>query len=504
MMMGKVMLVGAGPGDAGLITVRGLKALRSADVIVYDHLGCESLLNESRKEARWIYAGKEAGNHYLRQEETNDLLIRLAREGQTVVRLKGGDPFIFGRGGEEGLALKAAGVPFEVIPGVSSCYSVPALAGIPITYRKLSSAFHVITAHEDQSKDSSVIDYDLLAKEKGTLIFLMGLGRLGLIADRLMAGGKAPETPAAVITSGTTGHQRQITGPLCEIADRARQAGLTPPGILVVGPVAGLSEQLMPENRGRLAGRRILVTAHEGTGARLAERIREEGGEPVCLSLIDIRPREDFRAAQLMDRLQGPAWFVFTSRNGVDLFFDSLIREGIDYRLLAGVRFAVIGKGTAGALKDRGFCPDLVPEKACSQSLAEALCDRILAEGNADGGPMVYLLRAREASAIPAARLRESGIRFTECPLYETISLTERAFQLRRALAGVDAVTFCSSSAVTAFVRLLGEERIPMPACCYIGSVSAEAGRSLGLPVDQVAESYDLDGLVAALGEMES
>ena len=487
----KVYLIGAGPGDTGLITMKGIEALKEADVIVYDHLASASLLNETKDAAEWIDAGKFAGNHRMKQSEIEQLLIEKAMAGHVVARLKGGDPFIFGRGGEEALALTAAGIDYEVIPGVSSVYSAPAYAGIPITHRGKASSFHVITGHEDPAKGESSLDYDILAREEGTLVFLMGLSRLRQISDQLIEKGKDARTPAAVIASGTTARQRCVTADLSRIAETAEEASIQPPAILVVGDVVNLKEAVDWQQPGPLSGRKILVTATEIIARPLAEHIRRLGGEPVVMSLIGVKGQE-MSSIKAVLTSPGKRWLVFTSRNGVRFFFEQMKKEQVDIRSLGDSRIAVMGAGTRKELENWGCYADLVPEQSCSESLAKALC------AHAEPDEAICLFRAEEASDVLTKRLREKQYRVVDIPTYRTEIMWKKWELLREMLEDVDAVTFCSVSAVSAFVQMTeGHDLVAKTIC--IGPVTAQAAKKAGLHIDKVAEQYDLEGLTEAL-----
>lgn len=488
---GKVYLIGAGPGDTGLITMKGMEALKEADVVVYDHLASSSLLNETKDEAEWIDAGKFAGNHRMKQSEIEQLLIEKAMAGHVVARLKGGDPFIFGRGGEEALALTAAGIEYEVIPGVSSAYSAPAYAGIPITHRGKASSFHVITGHEDPAKGESSLDYDILAREEGTLVFLMGLSRLRQISDQLIEKGKDARTPAAVIASGTTARQRCVTADLSRIAETAEEASIQPPAILVVGDVVSLKEAVDWQQPGPLSGRKILVTATEIIARPLAEYIRRLGGEPVVMSLIGVKGQEMSRIKAVLTS-PGKRWLVFTSRNGVRFFFEQMKKEQVDIRSLGDSRIAVMGAGTRKELENWGCYADLVPEQSCSESLAKALC------AHAEPDEAICLFRAEEASDVLTKRLREKQYRVVDIPTYRTEIMWKKRELLREMLEDVDAVTFCSASAVSAFVQMTAGHDLVAKTIC-IGPVTAQAAKKAGLHIDKVAEQYDLEGLTEAL-----
>ncbi len=488
---GKVYLIGAGPGDTGLITMKGIEALKEADVVVYDHLASASLLNETKDAAEWIDAGKFAGNHRMKQSEIEQLLIEKAMAGHVVARLKGGDPFIFGRGGEEALALTAAGIDYEVIPGVSSAYSAPAYAGIPITHRGKASSFHVITGHEDPTKENSSLDYEILAREEGTLVFLMGLSKLHQISERLIANGKDAHTPAAVIASGTTARQRCVTADLSRIAETAEEASIQPPAILVVGDVVNLKEAVDWQQAGPLSGRKILVTATEIIARPLAEYIRRLGGEPVVMSLIGVKGQEMSRIKAVLTS-PGKRWLVFTSRNGVRFFFEQMKKEQVDIRSLGDSRIAVMGAGTRRELENWGCYADLLPEQSCSESLAKALC------AHAEPDEAICLFRAEEASDVLTKRLREKQYRVVDIPTYRTEIMWKKRELLREMLEDVDAVTFCSASAVSAFVQMTeGHDLVAKTIC--IGPVTAQAAKKAGLHIDKVAEQYDLEGLTEAL-----
>lgn len=488
---GKVYLIGAGPGDTGLITMKGIEALKEADVVVYDHLASASLLNETKDAAEWIDAGKFAGNHRMKQSEIEQLLIEKAMAGHVVARLKGGDPFIFGRGGEEALALTAAGIDYEVIPGVSSAYSAPAYAGIPITHRGKASSFHVITGHEDPTKENSSLDYEILAREEGTLVFLMGLSKLHQISERLIANGKDARTPAAVIASGTTARQRCVTADLSRIAETAEEASIQPPAILVVGDVVNLKEAVDWQQPGPLSGRKILVTATEIIARPLAEYIRRLGGEPVVMSLIGVKGQE-MSSIKAVLTSPGKRWLVFTSRNGVRFFFEQMKKEQVDIRSLGDSRIAVMGAGTRKEMENWGCYADLVPEQSCSESLAKALC------AHAEPDEAICLFRAEEASDVLTKRLREKQYRVVDIPTYRTEIMWKKRELLREMLEDVDAVTFCSASAVSAFVQMTeGHDLVAKTIC--IGPVAAQAAKKAGLHIDKVAEQYDLEGLTEAL-----
>lgn len=517
---GKVWLIGAGPGDPGLVSVKGISCLRQADVVIYDHLAASGLLNEVRDDAKLIYAGKQAGSHYLRQEETNQLLVKYAREGKNVARLKGGDVFIFGRGGEEGMALFNAGIDFEVIPGISSAYAVPAYQGIPVTHRGVASSFHVITGHEDAAKGAPALDYGTLAREEGTLVFLMGLKNLPAICEKLIAHGKDKKTPAAVLSQGTTARQAMVTGPLDSIAKIAENEGIKTPAITVVGDVTRLHEALSWYDRRPLSGKRVLLTATKPMAAAMADKLMGLGAEPVAFSLIQTKPVADGAVEEAYRTLEDYTWLVFTSRNGVDVFFEGLRRRRIDMRRLSRQKFAAIGDGTAKALEAYGIYCDYIPKEYTSAAMAK---DWVPALGSGD---KVLLLRARQASPVLLEGLKAHGIAFNAVALYETKEDWRKAPELLRILPEVDYVTLCSASAAAAFYKMInsGEslenlkhhentcgskdtysygnaaEKMPeLPKLICIGPVTARAAKSLGLEVCKTADVYNIDGLIECM-----
>jgi len=499
--VGKVWLVGAGPGDPGLITVAGLEALRLADVVVYDRLVSPLLLSHARPDAELVFVGKEGGGESASQEEIERLLIARAREGKRVVRLKGGDPFVFGRGGEECLALAEAGVPFEVVPGVTSAVAVPAYAGIPATHRGLSSSLAIVTGHEDPTKEESALRWERLATATDTLVVLMGTRTLPRLVEELIAHGRPPDTPVAVIRWGTTPEQETVTGTLADIVARVEAAGLRPPTVLVVGEVVRLRERLAWFEARPLFGRRVLVTRARHQAGKLSRQLLEAGALPVEVPVIEIEPLPEGPAtAAALRRLAEGAyrWAVFTSANAVEVFFRLLESRGRDARALAGVRVAAIGPGTAQALRSQGIVPDLLPGEYIAEGLAAALSPHLRP------GDGVLLPRAEEARPDLVEALAAVGARVDVLPLYRA-RLPERVPQealamLRR--GQIDAVVFTASSTVRNLVALLGPdaESLQRTTLACIGPVTAATVREvLGRSPDVVAEEYTMAGLVDAL-----
>ncbi len=497
---GFVSLVGAGPGDPDLLTIGGAARLAEAEVVVYDRLANPALLSHARPGAELIYVGKTTDRHTMTQDQINALLVELGLAGKRVVRLKGGDPFVFGRGGEEAEALIAAGVPFEVVPGVTSSIAAPAYAGIPLTHRSLASSFAVITGHEDPSKDATSIDWARLANGADTLVFLMGTGRLAEIAEQLIAHGRDAATPAAVIEWGTLPRQRTATGTLATIAGAVRAAGIEPPAVTVVGEVARLRDELRWFDTRPLFGKRVLVTRTRRQASDLSRALAAQGAEPVELPVIEIVPSHDERelgyAIEVL-KSSGYQWVVFTSANAVELFLGHVRGAGLDARAFARARIAAIGPGTAEALAREGLRADLVPERFVAEGLLDAFASRVMR------GQRVLLPRAEGAREVLVDGLLAMGASVRELTLYRA-AVPERpgAEALRRLRAGeIDAVTFASSSSVRNLIAMLGGDPAPLRTAVIaaIGPVTAAAVREAGLEVSVTAGRYTIDGLVEAL-----
>ena len=488
-MSGIVYLVGAGPGDPGLMTRRSLELIASADAILYDRLIPPGALDGARRDAELRYVGKEPGAAALSQEETNALLVELGRAGKRVVRLKGGDPFVFGRGGEEAEALAAAGVAFEVVPGVTAGVAAPAYAGIPVTHRDAASAVAFVTGHEDPSKPDSALDWEALARFPGTLVFYMGVKRLPLIAERLTAAGRDPGEGAAVIERGTYPGQRAVVDTLGGIAARVEAEEIRAPAITVVGAVAELRDTLAWLERRPLHGEVVAVTRARAQASGLADRLRGLGAEVVETPAIRIEPRPvegEVRAA--IDRIREYALVCFTSPNGVHLFFDALTG---DSRLLSGATVAAIGPGTAAALVQHGIRADVVPERFVAEGLVDALA------GIEVAGRRVLVARAAEARSVLPDSLRERGAEVDDVALYDTVAEPLDEAQLA-ALDRATYVTFTSSSTV----RFLIDSGARPPAgarIASIGPVTSATAEEHDLTIDVEAERHDIDGLVDAL-----
>jgi uroporphyrinogen III methyltransferase / synthase len=490
---GVVYLVGAGPGDPGLMTARSLELIAAADAIFYDRLIPPGALDGARSEAELVYVGKQPGVPSVPQEEIGERLIEAAREGKSVVRLKGGDPFVFGRGGEEGEALREAGVEFEVVPGVTAGVAATAYAGIPVTHRDDASAVAFVTGHEDPHKEASAIDWPALARFPGTLVFYMGVKRLGENAAALIDAGRDPEEPAAAIERGTWPGQRTVTATLGTIAEAVAREQVKAPALIVVGEVARRREELEWLERRPLHGRRVVVTRARAQASGFAATLRGLGAEVVELPAIRIEPRIENEEVQKVAGALGIYELVcLTSPNGVRLLFEAMENAGLDARALAGVTVAAIGPGTARALAERGVLADVVPERFVAEGLLEALEDHEV------DGARVLVARAYEARDVLPDALRERGAEVDVVALYETVREQPGDDEIEAA-QGADYVTFTSSSTVTNLTEALGD-RFPTGArIVSIGPITSETARGAGLTVDVEAERHDIDGLLEAL-----
>ena len=488
--VGRVYLVGAGPGDPGLLSARALELIAKADVILYDRLIPPAALDGARPDAELLFVGKQGGGESVPQEQTEHLMVERASAGQTVLRLKGGDPFVFGRGGEEALRLRDAGIPFEVVPGVTAGVAAAAYAGIPVTHRGLASAVALITGHEDPGKDRSSIDWAALAAFPGTLVFYMGVRQLPHIATSLIDAGRPPSEPAAVVERGTLPEQRTVTGTLATIAERVQAEGVRPPSITVVGAVAELAGRLAWRAPLPLSGRTVAVTRARAQASGLARRLRELGAHVVQAPVIRIQPLAD-RGDPPLD-LTIYDLVCLTSPNGVDCLFGRLAAAGLDARALAGARVAAIGPGTARALAEHGITADIVPERFVAESLVKALAEVPVERA--------LIARAREARDVLPEALRARGAAVDVWDLYETVAEPLSAGALAAARAA-DYVTFTSSSTVRCFLdAAAGEAGLsPWSRIVSIGPVTSATLREHGLEPHVEAARHDVEGLVQAL-----
>ena len=494
---GVVYLVGAGPGDPGLITVRGLELLKSAEVVMYDRLVDERFLSKVPAGAEMIDVGKVRGQRGGRQGETNDLLVKKAREGKRVVRLKGGDPFVFGRGGEEAQSLAEAGIRFEVVPGVTSAGAAPAYAGIPLTYRGLASSVAIVTGSEAPEKGGGSVPWGVLANTKGTLVILMGRENLQTIAESLLRHGQNPNTPVALVQWGTETYQRTVVGTLKDIGTRACREQLDSPIVVVVGDVVNLREKLRWFDTRPLFGKRILVTRSRAQASTLTDLLLREGATALEVPTIEISPLDDYKELDgALSGLSEYAWVVFPSANVVDVVFERLARAGHDTRVFGCTRVAAIGSATAARLKAQGIIADFVPREFVSESVAEGLRTYITV------GERVLLPQADISRDSLLEGLSASGANVHAVTAYKTSVPRDSAEQVKEILAdGIDAATFTSSSTVKNLIELIGEnlDLLTGVKIACIGPITAEAVRESGLKPDIVAKQYTVSGLVDAL-----
>ncbi|WP_159881138.1 uroporphyrinogen-III C-methyltransferase [Paenibacillus puerhi] len=504
-----VYLVGAGPGDPKLITLRGLEAIQRADVVVYDRLANPRLLRHMKPGAEKIFVGKLPDKHMMKQEEINQLLVDLALQGKTVTRLKGGDPSVFGRVGEEAELLADNGIPFEIVPGITSAIAVPAYAGIPVTHRDFTSSFSIVTGHEYKNKTYSSVNWPNVAQASGTLIFLMGVANLETICAQLVEGGKSPDTPVALIRWGTWMEQETLTGTLTDIVEKVRTAGFQSPAVTIVGEVVKLRSKLAWFEKKPLFGRRILVTRARSQASVLVGQIEERGGEAVEFPVIRTQPPTGQEAQeardQALENLHTFDWVIFTSVNGVEAFFDRLKELRRDIRSLAGARLMAVGPKTAAALEARGLFVEAIPPVYQGEALFETLAPRL------QPGERVLLATADIARTTLPDKLKEHGMDVVKIDIYENVLETDGGDEvlglLRQGMIHI--ITFTSSSTVTNLVQALKrlgvEEPLELLQGCQIaciGPLTAQTAEKLGLRVDYMAEEATVDSLVLSmLGE---
>jgi uroporphyrinogen III methyltransferase/synthase len=497
---GHVYLVGAGPGDPELITLKGKNCIEKADVLVYDYLASPALLAYARENAELIYVGKKGGDHTLKQHEINQLLVDKAGPGQIVTRLKGGDPFIFGRGGEEVEVLVEAEISFEVVPGVTSAVAAPAYAGIPLTHRKFTSTLAFVTGHEDPQKSTSSINWQALATGIGTLVFFMGVKNLPNIVEQLTRHGMSADTLVGLVRWGTTTRQVTVTGTLDNIVERATAAKLKAPAIIVVGDVVGLRDTMQWFEKKPLMGKRIVVTRARQQASDLVTALQAAGAECLECPTIQIEPPADWKALDLViDKLDEYHWIVFTSVNGVGYFFKRLFERGKDVRALHHIRTACIGPATAERLADYGLSCDILPETYRAESVVAAF------EKQDVKAKLILLPRAQEARPILPETLTAMGAQVDEITVYRTQIAQDNVATLLESLAAqnIDCITFTSSSTVKNFKRLIPESDFPkllesVKIAC-IGPITADTAKELGFDVHIMADTYTIPGLVEAL-----
>ncbi|MBQ2087019.1 MAG: uroporphyrinogen-III C-methyltransferase [Selenomonas sp.] len=500
-MAGMVYLVGAGPGDYRLISMKAVDCLKMADVVVYDRLADDRILRWAPAEAEYIYVGKASSNHTMKQEDINQLLVDKAKEGKCVVRLKGGDPFVFGRGGEEGLLLRQNNLPFEIVPGITSAISVPAYAGIPVTHRAVATSFAVVTGHEDPTKGESNMRWEHLAMGVDTLVFLMGVANLPHITSKLIENGRSADTPAAVIRWGTKPEQRTLITTVGKAAEDVAKNGIKPPAIFIVGEVVKLRDSLQWfDNLAQrpLFGKRILVTRARSQASKLTAKLENLGAEVIEVPAITITDPVDLYAAldQAIGQLQDYHWVMFTSANGVKHFFARLLQAGKDARALGYAKIAAIGSATAAELKKYGLVADVVPGEYRAEGIIEAM------KGKLPPHAKILLPRAEEAREILPEKLREMGAEVDVVSAYRTVCAAADGEALTSELneGRIDMVTFTSSSTVKNLVNIIGSADLlnGVKTAC-IGPVTADTAKSLGIEPDIIAKEYTIDGLVEAI-----
>lgn len=499
-MKGKVYLVGAGPGDPGLITRKGLECIKKADVLIYDYLASPILLQYAPKRAEVIYVGKKGSDHTLPQDKINSLIKEKAKKGFIVTRLKGGDPFIFGRGGEEAEVLIKAQIPFEVVPGVTSAIAAPAYAGIPLTHREFTSTVAFVTGHEDPTKKRSSIEWEALAKGIGTIVFLMGVKNLPHITNSLIGHGMNPDTPTALIRWGTTHKQTVVDGTLDNIVDRVREVGLKPPAIIVVGQVVSLRKTMKWFENKPLAGKKIVITRARGQASKLATLFSELGAECLECPTIKIVPTDNWKPLDnAIENILLYDWLIFTSVNGVSFFFERLFAKGKDTRALGNLKIAVIGPATEKRLFDFGIKSDIVPESYRAESIIEAFTKEDIKSKK------ILLPRAKDARAVLPLELTNLGAVVDEIEIYcaekEFFNVDALLQQLEK--KSIDLVTFTSSSTVKNFRSLIPDEKFDSlmqdVTIASIGPITTDTAKQLGFNVHITAKSFTIEGLCEAV-----
>lgn len=500
-MKGKVYLVGAGPGDYKLLTLKGLECIRKADVIVYDRLANINYLKEAKKGCEFINVGKASSHHLLPQDQINRLIADKALEGKIVTRLKGGDPYVFGRGGEEGELLKAEGIEFEVVPGVTSAIGGLCYAGIPITHRDHASSFHVITGHlRKDGKENPEINWNALANMKGTLVFLMGVSNLKNISENLIKEGMSKDTPVAFVSWATRYNQRVVTATLEDAYEVAIREEVKPPTLIVVGTVVNLRDTLNFFEKKPLFGKSIMVTRSRSQNSKLVERIMDLGGNPIEIPTIKIEKVQDNKELENeIKNLKDYTYLVLTSKNGVDIFFDKLDEMGLDCRALANIKVCSIGATTSKAIIRRGIKPDIQPEKAVGESLYDELKDIVNKEDK------ILIPRAKNAREFLVKKLNEIS-NVTEVVTYESVmddSKKEEAINVLEE-GNLDYITFASSSTVTNFINLIGEEnkdKLSNTKIISIGKITTKTILDNGLEVYKESEKASIESMIEAMSE---
>ena len=489
---GKVWLVGAGPSDPGLFTLKGMKVLEEAQVVIYDHLVGAGVLSMMPKDAELIDVGKIAGNHTVPQHEINRIILQKALEGKRVVRLKGGDPFVFGRGGEELELLSENNIPFEVVPGITSAVSVPAYNGIPVTHRDFTSSFHVITGHT-RNKDEAEIDYEALVRLEGTLVFLMGVGAMKKICSGLISAGMSEDMPAAVLENGTSAHQRKVVSTVKNLCEDSEKTGIKTPAIIIVGKVCSLADKFSWAEKRPLGKLKVAVTRPKDRASALADRLREQGAEVVLLPSVRTEKRRDNRAiSDAINNISDYSWIAFTSPAGVKIFFEILKEKKKDIRNLSGIKFAAIGSATAEAVMQKGIFVDLVPEKYNGGELGKLLAEKV------SDKEKILIPRAAIGTEDLIRPLEDKGLYYDDIPVYDTIWETGLAVKYD---SSIDAVAFTSASTVKAFAENNKNIDFSSVTAVCIGEQTAKAASDLGMKI-LISPEATIDAMVRYMTEI--
>ena len=498
-MKGKVYLVGAGPGDYKLLTLKGLECIKKADVIVYDRLANSNYLKEAKSNCEFIYVGKASSNHTLPQEDINRVIADKAKEGKIVTRLKGGDPYVFGRGGEEGQLLKEEGIDFEVIPGITSAIGGLCYAGIPITHRDHASSFHVVTGHlRDDYKENPEINWNALANIRGTIVFLMGVANLKKISENLIKEGKSKDTPVALISWATRYNQRVITSTLEDVYETAVRENVKPPTLIAVGSVVELRDTLNFFEKKPLFGKNIMVTRSRTQSSSIVEKIMDLGGNPIEIPTIKIEKIENNTELENeINNIKDYTYLVLTSKNAVEIFFDKLEEMNLDTRALANLKVCAIGSATAKEIKSRGIIADIVPKAFVAESLFDELKDKLTKEDN------ILIPRARNARDYLVDKLSEICT-VKEVHTYESVIDTSKKDEILDILEkeDLDFITFASSSTVRNFVEIIGQDnldKINSSKVISIGPITSATAEELNINVYKEAETATIDKIVEAI-----
>lgn len=496
---GRVVLVGAGPGDMGLLTIKGAEYIKKADVVLYDRLVSKDILELIPSNAKKLDVGKESGKHPVPQEETNRILFEEASDGKLVVRLKGGDPFVFGRGGEELELLEQNGIPFEVVPGITSAISAPAFAGIPLTHRDFCSSFHIITGHQKKGKELSV-NFKALVQAGGTLVFLMGISSLGQILEGLLAEGMDRNMPAAVIENGTRPDQRKVVGTIETLFDKAMEEKVKSPAVIVVGEVCGLSDKFDWFSKRELSGVKVIVTRPKSSGGKLSARLKEMGAEVMDYSCIEIREIEkNSRMEAVLNKIKEYSWIVFTSKNGVGILFEYLKRRKKDLRVFAGQSFAAVGSQTAETLAGYGIIADYVPETFDGKHLAQGLCE-LTGEDE-----KILLFRALKGSDEITDVLKRNKRVFEDVPIYDTLYINMGSQHIETLINDNPfiCVTFTSASTVEGFARSINEIYYSRITGICIGRQTSKAAEKYGIK-HFISDEANIDSMIKKITEVQN